>query len=134
MNAEFLKKLEEACLKNSIDITENWGEELILMYRGTTFNLQCWEDEDGLNTSLTVTEVIVKGKTFDYQTYPFIDRDLSGESSNNIDDVIYEIIEAILDCDIRQRVVKLVNLWDSFTDDIPLEDQEMLKSYIKYKL
>lgn len=134
MNAEFLKKLEEACLKNSIDIIENWGEELILMYRGTTFNLQCWEEGDELNTSLTVTEVIVKGKTFDYQTYPFIDRDLSGESSNNIDDVIYEIIEAILDCDIRQRVVKLVNLWDSFIDDIPLEDQEMLKSYIKYKL
>lgn len=134
MNAEFLKKLEEACLKNSIDIIENWGEELILMYRGTTFNLQCWEEGDELNTSLTVTEVIVKGKTFDHQTYPFIDRDLSGESSNNIDDVIYEIIEAILDCDLRQNVVKLVNLWDSFIEDIPLEEQEMLKSYIKYKL
>jgi hypothetical protein len=134
MNAEFLKKLEEACLKNSIDITENWGEELILMYRGTTFNLQCWEEEDGLNTSLTVTDVIVKGKTFNYQTYPFIDVDLSGKPSTNIDDVLYEIIEAILDCNIRQRVVKLVNMWDSFIEDIPLEDQEMLKSYIKYKL
>lgn len=134
MNAEFLKKLEEDCLKNSIDIIANWGEEFILMYRGTTFNLQCWEEKDELNTSLTVTEVIVKGKTLNYQTYPFIDLDLSGKPSNNIDDVLYEIIEAILDCDIRQRVVKLVNLWDSFIGDIPLEDQEMLKSYIKYEL
>lgn len=134
MNAEFLKKLEEACLKNSIDIIENWGDELILMYKGTTFNLQCWEEGDELNISLTVTEVIVKGKTLNYQTYSFINLDLSGEPSNNIDDVLYETIEAILDCDIRQKVVKLVNLWDSFIEDIPLEDQELIKSYIKYEL
>lgn len=134
MNVEFLKKLEQICLENSIDIIENWGDEFILMYKGTTFNLQCWEDEEGINTVLTVSEVIVKGKTFSYQTYPFIDIELNSGVSNNIDNILYETIDSILGCNIRQRIVKLVNLWESLIDDLPLEDQEILKSYIKYEI
>lgn len=130
MEKEFLDKLKNKCDSLGIDIDILGDSELLLIYNGTTFNMQHYMWDDKLEIPLTIVNMLIKGKEYDYDTYSFVDVDYT-DSYDTVDEAVEEVIDIVVNSDDRRKVVKVVNSFESFIEDMKEDDLEILLSYIK---
>lgn len=131
MEKEFLTRLTESCKINNIDMDKFCDEEIQLTYNGITFDLQYFMSYDNkLEVPLTIVSMLIKGKEYRYEEYDFIDIDYSS-SYDTVEEAIIEVMDAILNCDARRKILKIINSFESFIEDMPEKDLKILTSYIK---
>lgn len=87
-----------------------------------------WEDK--LEIPLTIVNMLIKGKEYDYDTYSFVDVDYT-DSYDTVDEAVEEVIDIVVNSDDRRKAVKVINSFESFIEDMKEEDLEILLSYIK---
>ena len=75
MEKEFLTKLKKRCEDLGIDIDTLGDSEKLLIYNGTTFNIQYYTYNNKLEIPLSIVSMNIKGKEYDYKTYNFVDID-----------------------------------------------------------
>lgn len=131
MEKEFLNRLTESCKINNIDMDKFCDEEIQLTYNGITFDLQYFMSYDNkLEVPLTIVSMLIKGKEYRYEEYDFVDIDYSS-SYDTVEEAIIEVMDAILNCDARRKIVKIINSFDSYIEDMTEKDLKILMSYIK---
>ena len=130
MEKEFLNKLKKNCNIHGIDIDIICDEEIQLIYNGTIFDVQFYEYEGKLEVPLSIVSMIIRGKEYSWETYSFVDIDFS-DSYDTVDDAIENVIDVVLNSDDRRKVLKIINSFESFIEDMKENDLEILLSYIK---
>lgn len=130
MEKEFLDKLKNKCDSLGIDIDTLGDSQLLLIYNGTTFDLQYYMWDNKLEIPLTIVSMIIKGKEYDCETYSFVDVDYT-DSYDTVDDAVEEVINAVVKSDVRRKAVKIINSFESFIEDMKENDLNILLSYIK---
>ena len=133
MEKEFLNKLKIECNKNNIDLdveSEKQGDiQLNLTYNGAVFNLQCYEHKNKLYATFTIITLFIKGSEYNYEDYSFVDKDYS-DVYDTVDNAISEIIDTILNCNVRRTALRIINNFESFIEDMSDEEMDILLSYI----
>ena len=130
MEKEFLEKLKKNCNIHGIDIDIICDEEIQLIYNGTIFDVQFYEDNGKLEVPLSIVCMIIRGKEYNWETYPFVDIDFS-DSYDTVDDAIENVIDVVLNSDDRRKVLKIINSFETYIEDMKQEDWGILLSYIK---
>ena len=127
---EFLEKLKNRCnsLKIDIDILED--SEILLIYNGTTFNMQYYMYNNKLEVPLSIVNIIIKGKEYRYEDYNFVDVDYT-DSYNTVNEAVEEVTDVVINSDVRRKALKVINSFESFIEDMKQDDLDILLSYIK---
>ena len=128
MEKEFFTELKKNCIIHGIDIL--CDEEIQLIYNGTTFDVQGYELDGKLEVPLSIVTMSIKGKDYDWETYSFVDIDFTN-TYNTVDEAVEDVIDIVLNCGERRRVLKIIKSFESFIEDMPKDDVETLISYIK---
>ena len=127
---EFLEKLKNRCNSLKIDIDILGDSEILLIYNGTTFNMQYYMYNNKLEVPLSIVSIIIKGKEYGYEDYDFVDVDYT-DSYNTVDDAVDEVTDAVLNSDARRKALKVINSFESFIEDMKQDDLNILLSYVK---
>ena len=127
---EFLEKLKNRCNSLKIDIDILGDSEILLIYNGTTFNMQYYMYNNKLEVPLSIVSIIIKGKEYGYEDYDFVDVDYT-DSYNTVDDAVEEVTDAVLNSDARRKALKVINSFESFIEDMKQDDLNILLSYVK---
>lgn len=127
---EFLDKLKNRCNSLGIDIDILGDSELLLIYNGTTFNMQYYVNNNKLEIPLSIVSMDIRGKEYGYETYSFVDVDYT-DSYDTVDEAVIEVIDAVVNSDNRRKVLRIVNSFESFIEDMKQDDLDILFSYIK---
>ena len=130
MEKEFLEKLKNRCNSLGIDIDMLGDSELLLIYNGTTFDVQYFMSNNKLEVPLTIVSMTIKGKEYGCEDYDFVDVDYT-DSYNTVDDAVEEVTDAVLNSDARRKALKVINSFESFIEDMKQDDLNILLSYIK---
>ena len=130
MEKEFLEKLKNRCNSLGIDIDMLGDSELLLIYNGTTFDVQYFMSNNKLEVPLTIVSMAIKGKEYGYEDYDFVDVDYT-DSYNTVDEAVEEVTDAVVNSDVRRKVLKVINSFESFIEDMKQDDLNILLSYIK---
>lgn len=130
MEQEFLDKLKNRCDSLGIDIDILGDSELLLIYNGTTFNMQYYVWDDKLEVPLTIVSMNIKGKEYGYETYNFVDIDYT-DSYDTVNDAVEEVTDAVINSDDRRKALKIINSFESFIEDMKQDDLDILLSYIR---
>ena len=130
MEKEFLDKLKTRCNSLGIDIDMLGDSELLLIYNGTTFDVQYFMSNNKLEVPLTIVSMTIKGKEYGYEDYDFIDVDYT-DSYNTVDEAVEEVTDAVVNSDVRRKALKVINSFESFIEDMKQDDWNILLSYIK---
>ena len=130
MEKEFLEKLKTRCNSLGIDIDMLGDSELLLIYNGTTFDVQYFMYNNTLEVPLTIVSMTIKGKEYGYEDYDFIDVDYT-DSYNTVDEAVEEVTDAVVNSDVRRKALKVINSFESFIEDMKQDDWNILLSYIK---
>jgi hypothetical protein len=130
MEKEFLDKLKKRCDSLGIDIDILGESEWLLIYNGTTFNMQFYVWDDKLEIPLSIVSMTIKGKEYGYETYGFVDIDYT-DSYDTVDVAVEEVTDAVVNSDDRRKVLKVINSFESFIEDMKEDDLDILISYIK---
>lgn len=130
MEKEFLDKLKNKCNNLGIDIDILGDSEWLLIYNGTTFDMQYYVWDDKLEVPLSIVSMIIKGKEYRYEIYSFVDIDYT-DSYDTVDDAVEEITDAVINSDNRRKVLKIINSFESFIEDMKQDDLNILLSYIR---
>lgn len=130
MEKEFLDKLKSRCNSLGIDIDILGDSELLLIYNGTTFNMQYYMWDNKLIIPLSIVSMTIKGKDYRYETYSFVDVDYT-DSYDTVNDAIEEVTDAVVNSDDRRKALKIINSFESFIEDMKQDDLDILLSYIK---
>jgi hypothetical protein len=130
MEKKFFTELKKNCNIHGIDIDIICDEEILLIYNGTTFDVQGYELDGKLEVPLSIVTMSIKGKDYDWETYSFVDIDFTN-TYNTVDEAVEDVIDVVLNCGERRRVLKIINSFESFIEDMPKDDVETLISYIK---
>ena len=130
MEKEFLDKLKNKCNSLGIDIDMLGDSELLLIYNGTTFDVQYFMCNNKLEVPLTIVSMTIKGKEYGYEDYDFIDVDYT-DSYNTVDEAVEEVTDAVVNSDVRRKALKVINSFESFIEDMKQDDLNILLSYIK---
>lgn len=130
MEKEFFTELKKKCNIHGIDIDILCDEEIQLIYNGTTFDVQCCEYDGKLEVPISIVSMSIKGKDYDYDVYSFVDIDFT-DTYNTVDEAVEDVIDIVLNSDDRRKVLKIINSFESFIEDMPQDDLEVLISYIK---
>ena len=130
MEKEFLEKLKNRCNSLGIDIDMLDDSELLLIYNGTTFDVQYFMSNNKLEIPLTIVSMTIKGKEYGYEDYDFVDVDYT-DSYNTVDDAVEEVTDAVVNSDVRRKALKVINSFESFIEDMKQDDLNILLSYIK---
>ena len=130
MEKEFLDKLKNRCNSLGIDIDMLGDSELLLIYNGTTFNMQYYVYNNKLEVPLTIVSMTIKGKEYGYEDYDFVDVDYT-DSYNTVDEAVEEITDAVVNSDVRRKALKVINSFESFIEDMKQDDLNILLSYVK---
>ena len=130
MEKEFLDKLKTRCNSLGIDIDILGDSELLLMYNGTTFDVQYFMYNNTLEVPLTIVSMTIKGKEYGYEDYDFVDVDYT-DSYNTVDEAVEEVTDAVVNSDVRRKALKVINSFESFIEDMKQDDLDILLSYIK---
>ena len=130
MEKEFLEKLKNKCNSLRIDIDILGDSEILLIYNGTTFNMQYYMYNNKLEVSLSIVNIIIKGKEYGYEDYDFVDVDYT-DSYNTVDEAVEEVTDAVVNSDVRRKALKVINSFESFIEDMKQNDLNILLSYIK---
>ena len=127
---EFLEKLKNRCNSLGIDIDMLGDSELLLIYNGTTFDVQYFMSNNKLEVPLTIVSMTIKGKEYGYEDYDFVDVDYT-DSYNTVDEAVEEVTDAVVNSDVRRKALKVINSFESFIEDMKQNDLNILLSYIK---
>ena len=130
MEQEFLDKLKNRCDSLGIDIDILGDSELLLIYNGTTFNMQYYMWDDKLEVPLSIVSMNIKGKEYGYETYDFVDIDYT-DSYDTVNDAVEEVTDAVVNSDDRRKALKIINSFESFIEDMKQDDLNILLSYIR---
>lgn len=130
MEKEFLDKLKTRCDSLGIDIDILGDSEWLLIYNGTTFNMQFYVCDDKLEIPLSIVSMTIKGKEYGYETYGFVDIDYT-DSYDTVDVAVEEVTDAVVNSDDRRKALKVINSFESFIEDMKQDDLDILLSYIK---
>lgn len=130
METEFLEKLKTRCNSLGIDIDMLGDSELLLIYNGTTFNMQYYVYNNKLEVPLSIVSMTIKGKEYGYEDYDFVDVDYT-DSYNTVDEAVEEVTDAVVNSDVRRKALKVINPFESFIEDMKQDDLNILLSYIK---
>ena len=130
MEKEFLDKLKTRCNSLGIDIDMLGDSELLLIYNGTTFDVQYFMSNNKLEVPLTIVSMTIKGKEYGYEDYDFVDVDYT-DSYNTVDEAVEEVTDAVVNSDVRRKALKVINSFESFIEDMKQDDLNILLSYIK---
>jgi hypothetical protein len=130
MEKEFFAELKKKCEQHKIDIDILCEEEIQLIYNGITFDLQWYEFNDKLEVPLSIVNMSIKGKDYNWETYSFVDIDYS-DSYDTVEQAIEEVIDIVLNCDERRKAMKVINSFESFVDGMSEDDMSILLSYVK---
>jgi hypothetical protein len=131
MEKEFLNKLKNRCDSLGIDIDILGDSELLLIYNGTTFNMQYYVWDNKLEIPLSIVSMTIKGKEYGYETYDFVDIDYSDFTYDTVNDAVEEVTDIVVNSDDRRKVLKVINSFESFIEDMKEDDLDILISYIK---
>ena len=127
---EFLEKLKNRCNSLGIDIDILGDSEILLIYNGTTFNMQYYMYNNKLEIPLSIVNMIIKGKEYRYEDYNFVDINYT-DFYNTVDEAVYEVTDAVVNSDVRRKALKVINSFESFIEDMKQDDLDILLSYIK---
>lgn len=127
---EFLDKLKNRCDNLGINIDILTDSELLLIYNGTTFHMEYYIWNNKLEVPLSIVSMNIKGKEYRYETYNFVDIDYT-DSYDTVDDAVEEITDIVVNSNNRRKVLKVVNSFESFIEDMKQDDLDILLSYIK---
>ena len=127
---EFLEKLKNRCNSLKIDIYILGDSEILLIYNGTTFNMQYYMCNNKLEVPLSIVNMIIKGKEYRYEDYNFVDVNYT-DSYNTVDEAVDEVTDAVINSDVRRKALKVINSFESFIEDMKQDDLDILLSYIK---
>ena len=130
MEKEFFTELKKKCNIHGIDIDIICNEEIQLIYNGTTFDVQCCEFDGKLEVPITIVNMSIKGRDYDWQTYSFVDIDFT-DTYNTVNEAVEDVIDIVLNSDDRRKVLKVINSFESFIEDMSEDDLGVLISYIK---
>ena len=130
MEKEFLEKLKNRCNSLGIDIDILGDSELLLMYNGTTFDVQYFMYNNTLEVPLTIVSMTIKGKEYGHEDYDFVDVDYT-DSYNTVDEAVEEVTDAVVNSDVRRKALKVINSFESFIEDMKQDDLKILLSYVK---
>ena len=130
MEKEFFTELKKKCNIHGIDIDIICDEEIQLIYNGTTFDVQWYEDDGKLEVPISIVSMSIKGKDYDWETYSFVDIDFT-DTYNTVNEAVEDVIDIVLNSDDRRKVLKIINSFESFIEDMPEDDLDVLISYIK---
>ena len=130
MEKEFLEKLKNRCNSLGIDVDTLGDSELLLIYNGTTFDVQYFMSNNKLEVPLTIVSMTIKGKEYGYEDYDFVDVDYT-DSYNTVDEAVEEVTDAVVNPDIRRKALKVINSFESFIEDMKQDDLNILLSYVK---
>lgn len=130
MEKEFLDKLKSKCNSLGIDIDILGDSELLLIYNGTTFNMQYYMYNNKLEIPLSIVSMTIRGKEYGYETYSFVDIDYT-DSYNTVDEAIEEVTDTVINSDNRRKALKIISSFESFIEDMKQDDLNVLLSYIK---
>ena len=130
MKKEFLEKLKNRCNNLKIDIDILGDSEILLIYNGTTFNMQYYMYNNKLEIPLSIVNIIIKGKEYRYEDYNFVDVNYT-DSYNTVDEAVDEVTDAVINSDVRRKALKVINSFESFIEDMKQDDLDILLSYIK---
>lgn len=130
MEKEFFTELKKSCNIHGIDIDIICDEEIQLIYNGTTFDVQCCEFDGKLEVPITIVNMSIKGRDYDWQTYSFVDIDFT-DTYNTVNEAVEDVIDIVLNSDDRRKVLKVINSFESFIEDMSEDDLGVLISYIK---
>jgi hypothetical protein len=130
MVKEFLDKLKKRCDSLGIDIDILGDSEWLLIYNGTTFNMQFYVWDDKLEIPLSIVSMTIKGKEYGYETYNFVDIDFT-DSYDTVDTAVEEVTDAVINSDDRRNALKVINSFESFIEDMKQDDLDILLSYIR---
>ena len=133
MEKEFLDKLKNRCDSLGIDIDILGDSELLLIYNGTTFNMQYYVWDNKLEIPLSIVSMTIKGKEYGYETYDFVDIDYSDFTYDTVDDAVEEVTDIVVNSDDRRKVLKVINSFESFIEDMKQDDLNILLSYVRNK-
>jgi hypothetical protein len=127
---EFFTELKKKCNIHGIDIDILCDEEIQLIYNGTTFDVQCCEYDGKLEVPISIVSMSIKGKDYDYDVYSFVDIDFT-DTYNTVNEAVEDVIDIVLNNDDRRKVLKVINAFESFVEDMSEDDLGVLISYIK---
>ena len=130
MEKEFLEKLKNKCNSLGIDVDMLGDSELLLIYNGTTFDVQYYMYNNKLEVPLYIVSMTIRGKEYGYEDYDFVDVDYT-DSYNTVDEAVEEVTDAVINSDVRRKALKVINSFESFIEDMKLDDLDILLSYIK---
>ena len=130
MEKEFFTELKKKCNIHGIDIDIICDEEINLIYNGTTFDVQCCEYDGKIDVPISIVSMSIKGKDYDWETYSFVDIDFT-DTYNTVNEAVEDVIDIVLNSDDRRKVLKIINSFESFIEDMPEDDLDVLISYIK---
>ena len=130
MEKEFLDKLKTRCNSLGIDIDMLGDSELLLIYNGTTFDVQYFMYNNTLEVPLTIVSMTIKGNEYGYEDYDFVDVDYT-DSYKTVDEAVEEVTDAVVNSDVRRKALKVINSFESFIEDMNQDDLKILLSYVK---
>lgn len=130
MEKEFLDKLKSKCNSLGIDIDILGDSELLLIYNGTTFNMQYYMWNNKLEIPLSIVSMTIKGKDYGYEAYSFVDIDYT-DSYDTVNEAIEEVTDVVVNSNDRRKVLKIINSFESFIEDMKQDELDILLSYIK---
>ena len=130
MEKEFLEKLKNRCNSLGIDIDMLGDSEILLIYNGTTFNMQYYVYNNKLEVPLSIVSMTIKGKKYGYEDYDFVDVDYT-DSYNTVNEAVEEVTDVVINSDVRRKALKVINSFESFIEDMKQNDLNILLSYIK---
>ena len=131
MEKEFLNKLKNRCYSLGIDIDILTDSELLLIYNGTTFHMEYFVREGILEVLLSIVSITIKGKDYRCEDYSFVDIDYGDNFYATIDEAVEEIVDIVVNSDVRRKALKVINSFESIIEDMKQDDLNILLSYIK---
>lgn len=130
MEKEFLDKLKTRCNSLGIDIDILGDSEILLIYNGTTFNMQYYVYNNKLEVPLSIVNMTIKGKEYGYEDYDFVDVDYT-DFYKTVDEAVDEVTDIVINSDVRRKALKVINSFESIIEDMKQDDLNILLSYIK---
>ena len=138
MLAEFVKNFKKVCNENCIDILDElWDNnpnrktdsvDITVMYVGTTFYFEIYIWDNEVYAVGGVTCVMLKGVEYYAEHFSMMESEEIEDGPANLE----EIIDFIINCEIKKKMIKLAHavddFFESFDDDI---EQCFIKEYIR---
>ena len=102
MEKEFFTELKKKCNIHGIDIDIICDEEINLIYNGTTFDVQGYELDGKLEVPISIVNMSIKGRDYDWETYNFVDIDFT-DTYNTVNEAVEDVIDIVLNSDDRRK-------------------------------